>query len=201
MFAEQIPMAMEREFGLPEHIPMVAVGFGLMPEQNAKKSAKAGHPVFDDIEYVQIAVPGDKQSVYFQPATDAHKKRFPRAYEAFKQREIRPVIEGFPIEQWPQISRAVALTLKAAHIMTVEALANVHDGHIDKLGSNGRELRAKAQAFMAVAKDTAEAQKIAAENVRLHQQLAEMQRQITDLAGRLQSDEGRRGRPRKDEAA
>lgn len=185
MIDPEIPMMMEREFGQPEHVPQVGVGFGMVPEQSKKKS-EAGYPVYKDVEYVQIVIPGDKNSLYRQPATDQHKKRFPMAYAAFLAREKKPVLEGMPIEQWPQVTRSEALTLKAANIPTVEALAAVHDGHVDKLGQQGREWRAKAQAFIALAKDTAAGQKIAAENEDLKNQMADMQRQIKDLAGQLQ---------------
>ncbi len=118
---DDIPLIMEREAGTDVNTPEVGVGFGLVAVENAKKSALAGHPVFDDREFVKIIIPGDRQSVYCQPATDRHKQRFPRAYALFKMRETQPVAEGMPIEQWPQVTRAMAFTLRAANIPTVEA--------------------------------------------------------------------------------
>ena len=197
IFDDNCPMIMEREFGLPEHVPQVAVGFCMEVTEDKKKSAAAGHPVFTEREFCKIVIPGDKQSLYYQPATDEKRRKFPNAYRAFQQRESKPVVEGMPIEHWPQITRAQAMTFRAANIHTVEALASVHDGNIDKIGSHGRDLRAKAQAFLAVAKDSAAAQKIAVENQQLKDQLAEMQKQINTLAKALEKRGP--GRPRKDE--
>lgn len=194
---DEIPLMLEREAGAPEHVAAIAVGFGMVPFENKKASAKAGYPVFTEHEFVSLRVPGDKNTHSLRFATDKDRQRFPRAYAAFKERATVP-IQGMPIEEWPQITRAQALTLKAMHIHTVESLAEVHDGHIDKLGQNGRELRVKAKAFLEQAKDTAAAQKIAAENQRLTDQMVEMQRQITELSAAL-SKRGP-GRPRKDEA-
>ncbi len=182
IFDDNCPMMMEREFGVPESVPQVAVGFCLMPSEDKKKSNEAGRPIFREREYVKIVIPGDKNAEYFQPSTDKERKRFPQAYQSFKNRESGPVEEGTPIEQWPQVTRAMALTLKASSIHTVEALASVHDGNIGKIGNNAHELRAKAQAFIATAKDAAHAHKLAAENQALKDQIAALTQQVAAIA-------------------
>lgn len=200
MSADEIPLMMEREAGAPEHVAAIAVGFGMVPMEDTKESSKAGHPVFKDREFFKGVVPGDKNTVSLRLANDKDRLRFPKAYAAFKQRETVP-IQGMPVEEWPQITRAQAMTFKAMHIFTVEALAEVHDGHIDKLGQNARELRTKAKAFLATAKDTAAAQKIAAENDKLKEQITELQRQMADLASRVDEPKRGPGRPRKEAEA
>jgi hypothetical protein len=182
IFDDNCPMMMEREFGAPEGVPAIAVGFCMVPKEDKHKSKAAGYPVFREQEYIKLIVPGDKQSEYFQPSTDKHRQTFPNAYQAFKNRESKPVVEGMPIEQWPQVTRALSMTLRAAGIHTVEALASVHDGNIGKLGNNAHELRAKAKAFLETAKDAAAAQNLAAENQKLQDQIAAMQVQINALA-------------------
>lgn len=187
----EIPLMMEREAGAPDHVAAIAVGFGMLAVENPKLSSAAGHPVFMDREHFKGVVPGDKNTVSCRYSTDKDRQRFPKAYAAFKQRETTP-IQGMPIEQWPQVTRAQALNFKTMHVFTVEALAEVHDGHIDKLGQNARELRTKAKAFLDLAKDTAAAQKSAAENEQLRNQIAELTRQMTDLASRV-GDQPKRG--------
>ena|SRR5215467_9644269 len=181
---DEIPLILEREAGVAEHVAAIAVGFGLMPVESKSKSAAAGHPVFEDRLFFKGVVPGDTTAVSLRIANPKDFERFPKAYAAYKTRETTP-IQGMRIEEWPQITRSQALTFKAMHIFTVEALAEVHDGHIDKLGANARELRTKAVAFLAQAKDTAAAAKIAAENDALKIQLADMQKQIARLGARL----------------
>lgn len=181
---DDIPLILEREAGLADHFPQVAVGFGFMPMQDHKKSQTAGHPVFKDVEFCKIVVPGDKQSVYCQPAKDEDRHRFPKAYAAFKNRESTP-LEGLPIEQWPQVTRAMSMTLKAMHVHTVEALAEVNDANLGNLGQFGRDLRAKAQAYVKQAGDSAALNKMAEEKRALEEQLKTMQQQLNDLASRV----------------
>jgi len=182
---DDFPMMMEIEYTANpmNPYPPVAVAFGMYYQLDEAQTAKAGHEVYRDVEFVKIAVPGDKNSVVFQPASDTHRKRFPKAYAEFKARTAgAETREGLPIEQWAPISRSIALTLRAAHIHTVEALAAVHDGLIDRIGANGRELRAKAKAFLEQAKDSSVVLKLAAEKKELQDQLAAMQMQINALA-------------------
>lgn len=188
--SDDFPMTMEKEAGMPDHVPPVAVAFGLYPAIDSKKTQEAGHEVYKDVEFVKIAIPGDRNSLFFQPAEETHRRRFPQAYSAFKRREQQPV-EGMPIEQWAPISRSVALNLKAMHVHTVEALAAIHDGYIDKIGTGGRELREKAKVWLQEAKEGAAAQKLAAEKQALQDQLAALQAQMSALQQQI----GTKGQP------
>lgn len=181
---DDIVMTLEREAGLPSDAPMVSVGFCLHPVQNEQKTAEAGRPIYEDREFIRIVVPGDRNSIVFQPATEDHRRRFPRAYEAFKSRS-QVAQEGTPLQHWPMINRAMCMTLKAAHIATVEALAQVSDANLQQLGMGMRELRDQARAYVSQAKDSATLHKLAAENQQLREQLAEQQRQITAMAQQL----------------
>jgi len=177
---DEFPLMAEREAGMPEGIPAMGVAFGLYPIKDGAKSAAEGRDIYKDVEFVKICAPGDRNSHVFQPADESHRRRFPKAYQAFKDRAHNP-IEGTLIEAWAPISRSVALNLKTLHIHTVEALAEVHDGHIDRIGSNGRELRERAKAWLADAKGGAATQQLAAEKKALQDQLAALQAQIVEL--------------------
>lgn len=192
-FNDDFPMMMEIEVDLNTGMerpkcPPVAVAFGYHPRKDDGASVKAGHDVYKDVEYVKIALPGDKTTLYFQPALDEHRRRFPKACQAFKNRALKPV-EGMPIDQWPVVSRSLALTMKACHIHTVEALAAVHDGHVDKLGFNAREMREKAKAWLAQAKEGAASQALVAEKQALENRLKGMEAQMASLISRLSPQE------------
>lgn len=178
-----IPLTMEAEIDprTGSAYPPVAVGFGLMAVEDPSETERAGRPVYKDTVFVKICVPGDRNSVVLQPATETHKRRFPRAWAAYERCEHESR-EGTPLEQWPAMSRSMALTLRGLNVHTVEALAEVHDGHLDMLGWDAREWRAKARAYLAVAKDTAEAQKISAENESLKEMITKMQAEIARLS-------------------
>lgn len=179
---DEFPITMEREAGMPDTVPQIGVSFGPYYQLDATKTREAGHEVYKDVIFVKIAIPGDKNSLYFQPATEIHKRRFPQAWAAYNARKAGSSgIEGLPVEQWAPIGRSAALTLKAAHIHTVEALAEVHDGLVDRIGANGRELREKAKAFLAQAKDSAATMRLASEKKALQDELAGMRAQIFAL--------------------
>lgn len=184
MMDEEIPLILERAADEPEYVPAIGVGFGLIAEKDEAGSKKAGYPIFVEREFISLRVPGDKNTHSLRRAKDKDRERYPKAYAAFKNRHLE-ISQGYPIEKWPQITRAEALSLKAMAIHTVEALAEVHDGNIEKLGHAGRELRAKAKSFMTQAKDTAEAQRLAAENEAQKAEMTELRRQIAELASKL----------------
>ncbi len=179
---DDFPMKLETENGLnPHQYPPVSVGFGLSAVLDHLKTEKAGHPVYRDVEFVKIAIPGDRSSLFFQPATDQHKKRFPQAYKDFKSRDASTPREGMPVEQWAVINKSTALNLKAINIHTVEDLAAVHDGHIEKLGAGGRGLREQAIAFLKQAIDSAAITKVASEKEDMRKQIQALQNQIAAL--------------------
>jgi len=175
--SDEFPMTLEREAGMPENVPPVSVSFGPWPVLDTVKTEAAGYDVYVDTVHVRIAVPGERNSLFFQPATDQHKKRFPKAWASYQSRSSTGVREGMPIEQWAPISRGMALTLRSLNIDTVEMLAAIHDGNIGAI-PNGMELRAKAQAFLEQAKDSAATLKLAAEKKELEDRLAAMEAQL-----------------------
>jgi hypothetical protein len=178
------PMYLERESGMPENVPQVGVGFTLHPLEDQEASNKAGSPIYKDVEFIKIQVPGDPGNIVFQPATDVHRRKYPTAYAIFKKQMAAPV-EGTPLEQWPAMTRAMALTLKAAGIPTVQMLAEVHEGNLDKLGHGAREWVAKAKGFLKQAASSAAAQELEKKNQQLLDLIADLQAQIRDLGKRL----------------
>ena len=191
LYDDEFPMMLEREVGLPDTAGQIAVAFGPYYEIDRAKSDTAGHEVYRGVIFVKIAVPGDRNALFFQPATDRHKQRFPKAWQAYLERDKgSKSVDGLPVEQWAPIGRSIALTLKAAHIHTVEALAEVGDSFIDKI-SGGRVLRDKARAFLAQAKDSAITLQLASEKKALENELSAMKAQIQALTASVAEKEKR----------
>jgi hypothetical protein len=193
MFDDGFPMAPEVEAGMdPRFVSPVMVAFGMMPMKDEKKTLEEGREVYVDVEHVKIAIPGDRNSLYLQPATDSHRRRFPKAYEAFKNRNVE-VKEGLPLEHWAPLPKSMVLTFKAAHVHTVEALAAIHEGHIDKFGFVARKWRDMAKAHLESAKDSAHALKVEEEKRQLQEKLRVMSEQIAALTAKNaepEADEG-----------
>lgn len=153
-----MPAVEQKDIAVPE--------FYMHPVENKAKSEAEGRPIFEEKEMVRIRVPGDRNMTWEGEVTDTHRNRFPKQYDAF-QRGEKVALEGTPLEMWPQMTRTRVAELKACNVFTVEELADVTDGQLDKLGAGSREEREKARAFINVAKDSADVESMAAEIARL----------------------------------
>lgn len=155
------------------------VRFFLTPKQDKTATEEQGRPIFKDVEYCEIRVRGNRDPQACRPATFADKKRFPRHYDAFKQRVEMPE-EGTPLAEWPQISRSQVEELSFVSIKTVEQLAEVSDTHIAKV-QGGYSLKQKASEWLASAHDVA---KLAKTNRDQAAQIEELKEQMATLMAR-----------------
>lgn len=155
------------------------VRFFMKPKQDNSATAEQGRPIFKDVEYCEIRVRGNRDPQACRPATYADKKRFPRHYEAFKQRVEMPE-EGTPLAEWPQISRSQVEELSFVSIKTVEQLAEVSDTHISKV-QGGYNLKQKATEWLSSVHDVT---KLAKTNREQAAQIEELKEQMAVLMAR-----------------
>lgn len=119
------------------------IKFELFPHPNEIKSLEAGHPVYDDREYITIIVPGDKNSIVHRPVWAQDKTRFARQYAAFKQ-GIAQDVSGLPLSMWGGMKLSQAKEFEYFNVKTVEQLAEMADGNgIGIQGFQGLKQRAK----------------------------------------------------------
>lgn len=145
------------------------------------ESEKQGRPIFKDMPFVRIIVPGDTNNIIERVADETDKHRFPNAWAKYQNSEAK-ANDGTPLEQWPQITRSLLKECKYFEIHTVEALSNISDSHVAKLGMGFGDLRTKAKAWLEAAAGTAQITAQAAENAQLKQMLADLQAQINDIS-------------------
>lgn len=167
------------------------VRFDLKAVPDKKGSEEAGRPVFKDVEYVEIHVPGDKHNVPHRPVTPEDRVRFKPVYDAWKAGQ-KEVLVGQPLKEWAAIRPSEVAMLAHYDIHTVEALAGVSDGNISRIGPI-RHLVAKA-------KDHVEASKAAAPALALKARADAQQTQIAALEEQLKQamallDKKMKGRP------
>lgn len=138
--------------------------FYMKAVKNEFETQRQGRPIFRDVEYVEINVPGDRRTVVDRAVTDEHRRRWPREYEAFKAGQELPV-EGTALEEWGGVTRSQVEELRPFKIRTVEQLAALSDDQLGKaVPMSGFSLREKAQRFLEQAKGAAPMEKLAAEN-------------------------------------
>lgn len=157
------------------------------------ESEQQGRPIFKDVPFVKIIVPGDMNNVIERVADENDKLKYPNAWARFVAQEAE-AIEGTPLEQWPQITRSLLKECKYFEVHTVEQLAGLSDSHLSRMGMGFQELRRKAQAWLQAAEGTAATTAQAAENEKLRSMIDDLQAQIKDMGAK------KAGRPPKEMA-
>jgi len=157
--------------------------FYLRPVLNNFKSELQGHPVFEEKEYVEIIIPGNRGTTVDTPVKQDHKDRWPQLYARFQSNQEQAT-EGTPIEEWAAITRSQAEELRYLNIRTVEAMANLDDTALQKIGMGGFALREKAQRFLEQAAGAAPADALAAKVSEQEATIAVMEQQLKDLLAR-----------------
>lgn len=190
----------------------LAVLFYSRPMQNEFESEKQGRPIFADVDFVKIFVPGDTTTVLDVPVREEHKKRFPLHWAHYQNKHGGDSKEiGTPLSQWSRLSPAQVEELRALKFYTVENVAGASDANLQKLGMvagmSAYAFRDHAIRFLTLAKDDAatqaaeeRAKALEAENAKLREEttkaLADMQAQIASLTAKKKP-----GRKPKEKAA
>ncbi len=165
------------------------VNFSMHPRLNTQKSADAGRPIFDDVEYVMIMVPGDANSIVHRPIMDipgrSDLERFPMQYQAFKNRKDQDSAAGTPLSVCGFLTQGQIRELEFFHVKTVEHLANMPDSNANKF-MGIQDLKRKAQDFLRVASDRAPLTAMRSELEHRDNQIAALQAQVAELLAAAQ---------------
>jgi cell division protein ZapA (FtsZ GTPase activity inhibitor) len=168
---------------------------------NDGASEAEGRPIHDRVLVGYIIVPGSRDEV--SRIVERHlpdgkvipdgenptdwSKRFADHIAVFKNGGAGGTLNGTPLKAWGAIDVRLAADLAALQIHTVEDIADLSDGNLSKIGIGARELQAKAKAFLAAAKDTAEVQRLAAENERKDARISQLEQQLGDLSAKIEA--------------
>lgn len=151
----------------------------------------AGRPIFDDVEYIEIVIPGDRNNIINRAVTQQDKRQWAQQYQAWKAGD-QEQLSGTPLDKWPGIHRAQVEELKYFRVRTVEQLAEMGDGVIGNIGPI-LGLRQRARDFLAAAKGAApleslRAQMVARENENevLRRQAAEAVQRMDEMSQKLE---------------
>ena len=152
------------------------VKFFMHPRKNDEKSEAAGRPIYEDTEYIEIMMPGEKNNIIQRPAWSQDYSRFRNQYALFKAGQTEQET-GTPLNALPFMTDSLIEELKYFKIHTVEKLANLNDAAMQNF-MGAREYQQKAQKFLA-ALSSGEA--LVQKNQDLEAKLAAQQAQINDL--------------------
>lgn len=161
-----------------KHDHKLTVRFRRAPVLNPHKSSKEGRAIFDEVDFITIWTPGSQLTVVDAPVDSGfYRQRFNAKYEAWKK-GIEEAASGTPLEHFPFLFSKIGLVaeLKAMHIHTVEQLAGLPDGNLQRL-MGGIELRKKAQEWL----DSTAADAVDAEKEAMAKRLADLEEQLKAL--------------------
>jgi hypothetical protein len=142
---------------------LLIVLFKTLALENEDKTKLAGRPIFDDVEQVEIRGPGSRNSTVHpvnevshwmdDPYTGRQRQvtyaeRFARQYNQFKEHKAQTA-SGTPLAHVPFLTESKRAELRSLNVYTVEALAAVDGQELKNLGHGGRELKNKAEEFIA----------------------------------------------------
>lgn len=160
----------------------LGVEFYTRPIHNKLKSDEAGRPIYDDVEYVKIAFPGDNKRQLEAPASEMHynshmgrqvtyAERFSEVYKSFKEGN-KGLMHGTPVSLVPGVTPAIAEEMKAINVLTAEHLAGLTKSGAGKLGPQGLNLVEQAKKYLNTASSNAEVDALRAELAALKAQVA-----------------------------
>src|SRR5262245_28726465 len=142
-------------------------------------SQTQGRPIFKDVECIQIF--NTKDNIIDRPVRDTDKERWPRAYNAWRQKgESDPGATGTRLEHWPQMTRAQVEEYRYFKIFTVEQLAELPDSTAQMM-MGAVKLKQLARLYVEAAKGEAPFLKLQGEIEKRDGQIAELNAEVRRL--------------------
>jgi hypothetical protein len=169
--------------GQPSADARLRVVFGPFAHPNADKSVLEGRPIFDEITYITIYVPGERDIVH-RKAYQRDFDRFPFQYQAFLNKKSQDHAGGTPLKVLTWMSIGQVKELEFFNCYTVEQLANMPDSAAKNfLAIQGLKTRAKD--FLQASKEAAPLLALRTELDQRDSQISALQAQINDLVKKL----------------
>ncbi len=153
--------------------------------QNNFKTKLEGRPIFEDKIYCEYYPAGSTLLRMDVPAHESHKMRFAKQwayYQTTQGGDSREI--GTPLTQWALLSPADVENLRGMKFTTVEHIAGSSDAQLQVMGMGAAGLaphilRARAQAYLMAAKDTALPEKQAEDSEAVKKQVADLTAMVT----------------------
>lgn len=120
---------------------------------DSEASREQNTPIYKNVIYVTIHPPGERLNIVDRPARDEDKMRWPQQWNQYTLNKIQ-VPEGTPVDVLFPNHPAVAATLKAMGVYTIQQLAGLGGNAIDGLGMGGQEYVNKAKRYLEQAGDS-----------------------------------------------
>lgn len=165
--------------------PRPLLRFFTEPVELPGKSAEEGRPVYVDRDFVGITNPGSRDEVVRRAEDKAREDEFVAwAYKKWKATQQQPT-DGTPLETVPFLNKSQVLELKGVAIHSLETLADAPEQAMQRM-MGLRELKKKAQAYLAAAKDSAVVTRLQHELDQRDGKIALMEKQMAEMNARFE---------------
>ena len=158
------------------------VKFEMRAIKHEFRSTQEGRPVFVDIPYVSIIVPGSRD-ILVAEATEHYQQRFAQQWQNFLARE-KQAESGTPLAEVPWLTKSQVAEMNAINIKTVEHLVNLPDTVAMKV-MGYHELKRRAQRFLDAAAGEAPMLKMEAELKQRDSKIESMEQTMADMKAQL----------------
>lgn len=146
------------------------------PTLNEAKTKESGRYVYEDIEWVEIRVPGEPD-IRRRPVKEADRTRFAEKYKLFKVDDTQEKADGFPLREWTLVTASQRKELEHYGIRSVEQLANVSDTALRQVGQY-MALRQRAKDWLVAMKDSSVLVRLRTENEELKTRLSALEETV-----------------------
>jgi len=170
------------------------VQFYKRPVVNKRLSLEHGYPYSENVDFVRIQHPGEKDFID-RPVSDDTSviQRFSHQWQQFQRNaDAAQANEGVPIDLLFPMSPDIGANLRAVGVFTIEQLAGVSAHGLSSLGLNGQLMVTKAQQYLASAKNGAPVHELEKKLADSNNTIGVLQNQIAMLQesmNRLQSQQ------------
>lgn len=156
------------------------------PVHNPAKSLAAGRPVFEDTVMVRIAPPGERLNIVERPAKGEDSRRFPLQWQQFQQNK-QQTPEGTPIDLLYPDRPAIAATLRANGVHTIEQCAELSANAIENIGMGCQSWVNAAQQILTASNKGVKAVQLRHELEERDREIAHLKRMVEDLKATVQT--------------
>jgi hypothetical protein len=129
----------------PGHDDKLHVHFYMKPRIDIAESTKQNRPIYKDVPFVTVMIPGDKNNIVTAEVWDLHIRRWPQHWAQF-QAGVKDQVVGTPLKVAPFLTEAHIEELAYFKIRTIEQLANLSDTNMTFMGA--REMSDAAKKYL-----------------------------------------------------
>jgi hypothetical protein len=129
----------------PGHDDKLHVHFYMKPRIDIEESTKANRPIYKDVAFVTVMIPGDKNNIVTAEVWDLHRRRWPQHWAQFLA-GVKDQVVGTPLKVAPFLTEAHIEELAYFKIRTIEQLANLSDTNMTFMGA--REMSDAAKKYL-----------------------------------------------------